>query len=790
MSATETEIWAAQEEAEKEFGVVGARLARYDGNLKVTGSAVFGTDLVLHDMLYGKIFRSTQAHARLVKLDVSKAEKLPGVRAVVTVSDFPEVNYGFAIKDEFVLPKERVLYYGQPICAVAADTLEIAESALQEIKVEYEPLPTVLTVEDAMRDDSPPLHPGVVPAGSPPYKSKNVASYTKVRRGNMERAFKTADFVLEERYETPQVHQGYLEPRATTAEYDSTTGRVKVWTSTQSPFLVRNSLAELLAVPVSQIQVVSTHTGGGFGAKILCNLEPFCVMLSKKAGRPVRIVLTRAEEFLAATPRPPVHIWVKSGVKDGKIVARQGRSIIDCGAYGSDGAVYANIAAFTLQGPYDIPNIECEGIAVYTNKQPAGAYRAPGTMETAFGTESHTDMLAIKGGITPLDFRLNNLMEDGAIGPTGQVMMGVGVKDALREAAKNMGYREHRSGAGRRSDSVISRGLGIACGLIPTVGIHASGAYIKLNEDGKVVLITGASDTGTGAVTGLAMIAAEELGIGLKDIMVQSGDTDLVPWDGGAQGSRTTYGAGNAVLMAARDARNQLLNVASVVLKAEKGRISLKDGRAGVEGTNQSMSFGELVGKAQYNAGGPILGRGYFAKDFPEYNKDFVEGYTFVPSLHDPTFVAHIAEVEVNSLTGKTKLIRYVAAVDLGRVINPLGAEGQIQGGVTQGIGYALCEEMLHDKAGVPTNPNFTDYKLPTIMGVPLIETVFVEGHLGAGPYGAKGIGEVNIVPPAPAIANAVYDATGVRVRKLPLSPENILETMEEAAPKAPRGER
>ncbi len=787
MSMAETKTRTTQEEATgQEFTIVGARLSRHDGDLKVSGSAVFGTDITFPNMLHGKIFRSTQAHARIVKLDTSKAENYPGVRAVVTVKDFPEVPYGFAIKDELVLPKERVVFYGQPICAIAADTLEIAEKALAEIEVKYEPLPTVLTVEESLKDDSFPLHPGVVPAGSPPYKSKNVASYTKVRRGNIEKAFRTADFILEEKYETPQTHQGYLEPRATTAEVDPRTGRTKVWTATQSPFLVRNSLAELLAIPVSQIQIIQTHTGGGFGAKILCHLEPFCVMLSKKSGRPVRIVLTRAEEFIAATPRPAVYVWIKSAVKDGKIVARQGRSVVDCGAYGSDGAVYANIAAFALQGPYDIPNLEMEGIAVYTNKQPAGAYRAPGTMETAFGVESHTDMLAVKAGISPLDFRLNNLMEDGSIGPTGQVMASVGAKDALRAAAEKVGYREFRSRRIQGEDSIVRRGLGIGCGLIPTVGIHASGAYIKINEDGKVILISGASDTGTGAVTGLAMIAAEELGVGLKDIMVQNGDTDVVPWDGGAQGSRTTYGAGNAVLMASRDAKNQLLNVASTVLKVDKSKIELRDGRAWVVGTGESMKYADLVGRAQYNAGGPILGRGYFARDFPDYNKDFVEGYTFVPSLHDPTFVAHIAEVEVNALTGETRLTRYVAAVDLGRVINPLGAEGQIQGGVTQGIGYALTEEMLHDEKGVPTNPNFTDYKLPTIMGVPRIEPVIVEGHYGNGPYGAKGIGEVNIVPPAPAVGNAVFDATGVRVRKLPLKPENVMEAMDESAPHVP----
>lgn len=781
MTMAGAETRTVQEEAGAEFGVVGTRQNRYDGGLKVSGSAVFGADVELPNMLHGKIFRSTVAHARIKLLDVSKAESYPGVRAVITAKDFPEIVYGFAIKDEAVLPRDKVVYYGQPICAVAADTVEIAERALQEVRVEFEPLPTVLSVEDAMKDDSPPLHPGVAPAGSPPYKSKNVATYFKIHRGNVERAFRTADFVFEERYETPQVHQAYLEPRAAVADVDEKTGRIKVWAATQAPFWIRNSLAEVLAVPISQIEVVATHTGGAFGAKIMTRIEPFCVMLSKKGGRPVKIVLTRWEEFVDATPRPAVHIWIKSGVKNGRIVARQGRSVVDSGACASDGAVYANIAAFTLQGPYDIPNVETEGIAVYTNKQPAGAYRAPGTMETAFATESHTDMLAAKAGINPYEFRLANLWEDGSLGPTGQVMESVGVKDALREAAAKIGYNELRSAKGSPRDSWMKHGLGIACGLIPAVGIHASGAYVKFSEDGKVTVITGASDTGTGAVTGLAMIAAEEFGVKLKDVILQSGDTDFTPWDGGAQGSRTTYTAGNAVLMAARDAKNQLLNVASIVLKAERSKITLKDGAAVVEGTGKSAGFSELVRAAQSTAGGPILGRGFFSKDFPEYDKSSLEGYYFVPSLHNPTFVVHIAHVEVNSLTGETRLARYVAAADIGRCINPLGAEGQIQGGAAQGIGYALTEEMLHDRAGVPANPNLTDYKIPTIMTVPKIETVIVEGHYGGGPYGSKGIGESNIVPPAPAIANAVYDATGIRVRKLPLKPEEFVEAKAES---------
>ena len=784
MNETETETRVALEEKEERLRIVGTRQARYDANLKISGSAVFGTDVHLPNMLYGKIFRSTLPHARIVRLDVSKAEQYPGVRAVVTAKDFPDVTYGFAVRDQTYLPSEKVVYQGQAICALAADTLEIAEKALAEIEVDYEPLLNVLSVEDSLKDESIPIHPGVIPAGSPPYKSKNVASYTRVHRGNIKKAFEAADFVLEEEYHTQQVHQSYIEPRATTAEYDKATDRIRVWTSVQSPYWVRASIAEILSIPSSQIQLLPTHTGGGFGAKLSAYLEPLCAVLSMKSGRPVRIVLTREEEFLAGTPRPPLHFWIKSAVKDGRITARQGKAVVDTGAFGSDGAVYANIACFALIGAYKIPNIETEGISVWTNKQPSGAYRAPGTMEPAFAVESHVDMLAKRAAMDPLEFRLRNLWEDGDPGPTGQVMGGVGLKDALVAAVDKAGYKEFRTKPPGSSNLNVRYGIGMAVGLIPSVGIHASAAYVKLNEDGKVILITGTHDTGSGAHTGLAMIAAEELGVNLNDVMIKSGDTDFAPWDGGAQGSRTTYGGGNAVLMASRDAKEQLLRTASYVLKVERSKIRLEEGVAKVVGSDISMKYSDLVGRAQFDAGGPIVGRGFFAKDFPEYDKDSLEGYFFVPSLHDPTFVAHIAEVEVNVATGKVRVIRYVAAQDLGRCINPLGAEGQIQGGATQGLGYALYEEMIHDETGSTSNPSFGDYKLPTAVDVPPIEPIIVEGHYGSGPYGAKGVGEANIVPPAGAIANAVYDAIGARVRTLPMRPEKVLEAVDELATK------
>ena len=346
------------------------------------------------------------------------------------------------------------------------------------------------------------------------------------------------------------------------------------------------------------------------------------------------------------------------------------------------------------------------------------------------------------------------------------------------QAVNKAGYRKYRASQQIRTGPNIKSGMGIACGFIPSVGVHSSAAYVKINEDGKVVLITGAQDTGSGALTGLAMIVAEELGVKLEDVIIQPGDTDFSPWDGGSQGSRTTFVGGNAVLSAAREAKERLVNAAGFILGVGKDRMHLENGTIRVIGKGVSMSYAEVVAKAQSTFGGPIVGSGSFVQDFPEYDKSTIEGSAFAPSFHDPTFVAHIASVEVDVRTGKIRLVRYVAAQDLGFCINPLGAEGQIQGGVAQGVGYALFEEMLHDDSGLTTNSSFGEYKLPTILDVPMIETIIVEGHLGSGPYGAKGVGEANIVPPAGAIANALADATGAHVNSLPLTPERVLEAI------------
>lgn len=766
-----------EEREEEALSVVGTRQPRHDAWQKVSGASVFGTDFSLPGMLRGKIFRSPYPHAMIRTLDTSKAEALPGVRAVITHADFQDRRFGPAVKDQTVLAVDKVYFQGQPVCAVAADTIEIAENALALIDVDFDPLPNIGSAEQAMEDASEPVHPESKPVVPVPYKSRNVNSRTLITRGDVEKGFRESDFILEETYSTQRVHQGYIEPKAATAAFDRATGRVTVWAATQASFFLRASIADMLDMPVSSIQVITTQAGGGFGGKAMGEFEAICIALARKAGRPVKIVLTRAEELIAGTPRPEMHFTIRSGVKQGRIVARKARAVVDGGGFAMEAPMYAGIACMQLLGVYDIPNFELEGVSTYTNKQPAGSYRAPGTAETNFAVESHTDMLAKRAGKDPLAFRLANCWTEGSLGPTGQVMESVGVKEVLRRTAGSIGWAK-RDSFGEGVQGSKKYGIGLACAYIPTVSALGSSAFVRLNEDGRVTVITGAQDTGAGSLTALMMIAAEELGIGLDRMQVQNGDSDLTPWDGGAQGSRTTAAAGNAVMRAAVEVKRQLVELAASQMKADPGNIKLEDGSARTS-TGESITLAELAKMALSSKGGPIVGSGSYAMEYPDHDKDSIKGFVAFPSIQDAAFVAHAAVVSVDVSTGKVSVERYAASHDVGKAINPLGVEGQMHGGAVQGIGYALYEQIRRDESGLVLNPDFGGYKLPTIADVPEIEAEIVEGYLGKGPYGAKAVGEGNIVPPSGAIANAVFDAVGARIRNLPMSPEAVLNGME-----------
>ncbi|MGH3004730.1 MAG: xanthine dehydrogenase family protein molybdopterin-binding subunit [Gaiellaceae bacterium] len=748
------------------LGLIGTDAVRLDAVEKVSGKALYGGDQQLQGMLYAKVFRSSVPHARIRRLDVSKARELHGVRAVLTAADVADVRWGGAIHDETVFARDRVRYHGEAIAAVAAVSEKVAEQALGLIEVDYEPLPVLNTPEEALAEGAPLLHPGWESYYSHPdlRRQGNVFSHANVCRGDVDAALARADRVFEDRFETQQVHQGYIEPRAGVAWVDAA-GQVTVSSSTQNPFNLRAALARVLQLPLNKVRVRSTYIGGGFGGKLDLGCEHFASLLALETGRPVRYVWTREEEMLAAAPRMPATITITTGVMDdGTIVARRTKVVFNAGAYAGDSPVIASVAALMAAGVYRIENVDLHGVAVYTNRANAGAYRGPSGPQTIFAVESHMDVIASALGFDPLEFRLRNIVGEGDLGPSGQVLAHVGLRDAIDAVVERIGYHDR--------ERLPGRGVGLAlCWWTTTTG--SASCYVKLNEDGTIGLITGATEIGTGAVqAGVAQILAHEMGVDLADLVLVTSDTDATPYDFGAQGSRTLYNVGNAVRLAADDCKRQMFELVAKEIGCEPGELELADRRVSVRGeADRGMTLAE-IGEASLWKGGYITGRGTFLATPTEYDDEAVEGLLY-PAFNEPTFHCHAAEVEVDELTGEVSLLRYVAAQDCGYAVNPEGVRGQIRGGAVQGIGQALGEEIVYE-GGYVRNPTLTDYKMPTSMDFPDIEAIVIESGSNEGPYGAKGVGEPSIVPPPAAIANAVAEATGVRVRRLPLTPERV----------------
>ncbi|MBI2218974.1 MAG: xanthine dehydrogenase family protein molybdopterin-binding subunit [Candidatus Rokubacteria bacterium] len=746
-----------------ELRTVGKRVPRVDARAKVTGTAVFAADFSLPGTLHGRIVRSTEPHARLVVIDTRRAAALPGVRAVITAADIPDVRYGGALKDETVFANDRVRYVGQPIAALAATSQAAAEAAAAAIEVRYEPLPAVFDVEAAMAPGAPLLHPDWETYTAIPLLKRegNVCNRARIVAGDVERGFEEADRIFEHRYTTAMVHQGYTEARAALASWDGS-GQLTVWSNTQLPFEVQNTLAEILQVPPGKIRVVVTAIGGGFGGKLRVGVEHFAALLAKKAGRPVKILTTTEEELVASYPRQSTVIDLRTGVtKDGRIVAKQGRIVFDTGAFAGSGPGVASVATLVLAGPYRIPNLLIEGLAIYTNKTNCGSYRAPSGPQASFAVESQMDEIADALGLDPLELRLRNIVRDGDEGPTGQVLSSVGLEECLERAAAAIGWGERRPAPGR--------GKGIACGWWTTTG-GSSGVYVKLNADGSVALSTGAAEIGSAALTGAAQILAEELGIDVADITLVSADTFATPFDFGAQGSRTAFAVGNACRIAAAEVRRQLFALASRELGVSEDRLAL--GERHVSGGGERIALADLARIANQTGGG-IIAHGTFIAPPTPYDEKRVEAHVY-PAFHSPSFHAHAVDLSVDPETGDVEIHRYVVAQDVGRAINPTYIEGQIEGGVAQGLGQALSEEIVY-RDGRVLNPNLTDYKMPTAVDVPRVESILVEHPSVVGPYGAKGVGEPpNIEPPA-AVANAIAAATGVRIRSLPITAEKIV---------------
>jgi CO/xanthine dehydrogenase Mo-binding subunit len=753
----------------RKFKWVGTRPIRHDGVDKVTGRANYGADFSLPGMLHGKILRSPHAHARILRIDARRALALDGVKAVMTAEDLPEIERArggdgpidFRDLSRNVMARGKVLYHGHAVAAVAATTQRIAEQALGLIEVDYEPLPHVLDVRRAMEPGAPLLHDDLVTRGvdPAPERPSNVAQRIEIKRGDVEAGFAEADLVIEREFETATVHQGYIEPHACVARMGED-GQAVVWCCTQGHFAVRALSARLLAVPVSQIKVIASEIGGGFGGKTTIYLEPVAIVLSRKSGRPVKLVMSREEVFRATGPAPATFMRAKVGAKrDGRITAAHAWLAYEAGGFpGSP----VTAACMTVLAPYDVENVLVEGYDVVVNKPKTTAYRAPGAPPAAFALETVIDEVAERLAIDPIDLRLANASCKGKSAVYGPRWNDIGLIETLEAARANPQYTAPLG---------PNQGRGVAVGFWFNGGMQSS-ASLTINEDGTAVVVSGCPDIG-GSRASLAIMAAEELGIDVYQVRPVVADTESIGYNDTTGGSRVTFATGMAVIEAARDVVRQCRERAAKLWEVPVEQVTWRDGCAqlanGSAEAQEPVSLAKLARRAA-KTGGPITGKA-----------------SLTARGVGPAFATHVVDVEVDPETGKVEILRYLAVQDAGRAVHPSYVEGQMQGGVAQGVGWALNEEFVYNADGVLENAGFLDYRMPVALDLPMIETRIVEVPNPRHPYGVRGVGEVPIVPPLPAIANAIYAATGVRMRRLPISPPRLLEALESAADRGAR---
>ncbi len=749
------------------FKVIGTRPIRHDGLDKVTGRAKFAPDVQMAGLLHGKILRSPHAHARIKSINTGKAEALAGVTAIATSRDFPIVEeklmdfsetMGSArVLAENILASEKVLYKGQAVAAVAATTTHIAEEALNLIEVEYEVLPAVFDVRAAMREDAPILHENLTTMfrvqrferGSDTGKTSNIAGHLQFKRGDVEVGFKQADIIVEREFTTETVHQGYIEPHASTAHW-ALDGRLTIWTSTQNQFGVRESTAAILGIPESVVRVIPQEIGGGFGGKLVSYLDPVVAILSRKSGRPVRIIMTRTEIFEGTGPAPGSHMRCKIGAsRDGVITAAQLYLAYEAGAFPG---VAAGGGATGGLGPYKMDNLLVDGYDVVSNKQRVQAYRAPGYPQACFAVEPVIDELAEKLGMDPVEFRLKNAVEEGDRMASGVPFPRIGYKELAEAMKAHPHYSAPLDGPGR--------GRGVAVGFRWNAG-GSSSVTLNVNSDGTMSLVSGAVDIG-GTRVATAMAAAEVLGLTAEEVTPQVVDTDAVGWSGATGGSRVAFDTTLAAMDAAEEVKRRMIARAALLWEVPEDEVEFEDGVfICTNNPEMKIDFKALAGKLM-STGGPI--------SCSATNKNIGVG---------PTFGGNIVDLEVDLETGKVQILRYTAFMDAGRAVHPSYVEGQLQGGCVQGIGWALNEEYFYSDDGTMLNSSFLDYRMPTSLDVPMIDTVLIEVPHPRHPLGVRGVGEIPIVVPMAAIANAIYHATGKRMAKLPMSPGAILEALE-----------
>lgn len=751
------------------YSIIGTRQPLVDGLLKASGAARFTADLTLPGMLIGKMLGSIYPHARILNIDTRKALALRGVKAVVTGADIPGEKYGFlrSRRDETGLTR-KARYIGDPIAAVAAVDEETALEALDLIKVEYEELPAVFDPEEAMKEGAPLVHEEY---------ERNIVAYRGCDFGDVAAGFRESEHIREDRFCSQAISHGHLEPRATLADYDGS-GRLTLWTSTQSPFYVRRDLSLVLNLPESKIHVIKPYVGSGFGGKVeLSSHQVAASLLTIRTGRPVQISLTREEEISTTRVRAPMIIHVKTGVKkDGSLMAQYLKCLADGGAYASSSVLLMFSPGLTAMIPYRLPNFKYDGYMVYTNKAVSGPMRGHGANQPRFAIESQLDMIAEDLGMDPAELRLKNATQAGDTSISGLVFNSCELSKAIKESTKHAGWDK------KRGQKNSNRGIGIACSGFNSgarIGGHtASACYIHVNEDGGVTVLTGSSDIGQGSDSVIAQMAAEELGLSVSDITVLSGDTWTTPIDPGTFSSRVTFYAGNATLIAAREVKKQLAQTATKMLEANEDDLVFRDKKVFVKGSPEHfIPFGELVKTAEaIGHGRVIMGYGQWAPT----NTQFPDRQTRYGNISGAySFATQVAEVEVDPETGQVKVLRMTVGDDCGQVINLSGAEGQVEGSAAMGIGHALMEHILFGDNGQIMNPSYLDYRIPTAKDLNECVLIEVGSPDPIGPYGAKEIAEGLLISTVPAILNAIYDAVGVRITELPATPEKILEALE-----------
>ena len=763
------------------YSVIGKSVPDIDIIKKAKGSAVYATDIKLPGMLYGKILRSEYPHARILNINASKAKRLPGVEAVITGKDIPPTHWGIVIKDKHVFAVDKVRCIGDEVAGVVAIDTDTAEEACELIEVEYEELPAVFDPVEALKEDAPLLHERLEEyehiSSVRPVPNTNISSKFKLRRGNVDEGFRQADYIFEDEFKVPSIHTSPLEPMACLAQVDAI-GNITIWSSTQSPYEIRDTIADYLGIPFNKVRVIVPFLGGGFGGKFHVKGELACVIMSQFVRKPVKLVFTREEVFTAGGVRHPLIIKVKTGVnKDGTIAGRHCTEIWDSGAYADAGPRIMWRAIQSAGGPYNIPNIWVDSYNVYTNNPVACAYRGFGANQPTWAIESHMDIIAEKLNLDPLEFRLKNSLEEGSICPTGQVAHAVGLRECLRTLEDKGNWSK------LKQEKKKYTGVGVACFHKSTRTPTSGSAFVKVNEDGSVDLMVSLVDMGQGTGTVLAQIVAEELTVPLEKVSVSMPDTQTTPYYSATTGSRSAFVLGSAVKMAAIAAKKELLAVASPLLGVEAEKLELEDGKVLVKGSSgKEMSFSALpIGGDKFvsGVGCPVIGAGFFSSADKGTIPDLETAQASKSSLFW-MYGAHLAEVEVDADTGKVKVKRILAVHNVGKALNPLLLEGQCEGGVSMAIGEALYEELIREK-GKTLNDTFLDYTLPTFMEVPeKMESVFIEVPHNESPYGNIGIGEAVALGASAAIGNAIYNAIGTRIKELPITGEKIVKALRE----------